>query len=448
MQNWEQLLSLNKLGDTKKRLRKEDNPSRSAFEVDYDRVVFSTAFRRLQDKTQVIPLSKTDFVHTRLTHSLETSVVGRSLGREIGYHILEKNPQLQHQHHYKIDDFGAIIAAACLAHDIGNPPFGHSGEKAIGEYLQHGNGIRFKNQLPAEIYQDLIDFEGNANGFKLLVDQNALGMPLRTTFATLGAFLKYPKPSLPKKPSPHVADKKFSFFTQQKNQFDELVAHLELIPLNKEQSRFCRHPLAYLVEAADDICYTIIDLEDATNLGWIDEDKSIELLNPFIKDKFDWKIYNDLSRKNERLSYLRALSINGLINEAKHQFINNEENIISGKMSKPLLKASSLSPAIDEIIDFSVKHIYQSREVTQKEIAGYQILNELLDFFTNAIERINKGKATNLDQLVARSFLKDLNYENEDTADWLINCCSFVASLTDGEAVRIHRKLKGNHIER
>ena len=133
MQNWEQLLSLNKLGDTKKRLRKEDNPSRSAFEVDYDRVVFSTAFRRLQDKTQVIPLSKTDFVHTRLTHSLETSVVGRSLGREIGYHILEKNPQLQHQHHYKIADFGAIIAAACLAHDIGNLPFGHSGEKAIGE---------------------------------------------------------------------------------------------------------------------------------------------------------------------------------------------------------------------------------------------------------------------------------------------------------------------------
>ncbi len=447
MQNWEKLLSLNKLGDTKKRLRKEDDPTRSAFEVDYDRIVFSTAFRRLQDKTQVIPLSKTDFVHTRLTHSLETSVVGRSLGRSIGHHILQQHPQLAHQHAYNIADFGAIIAAACLAHDIGNPPFGHSGEKAIGEYFLYGSGRRFKDEIPKEVYQDLMDFEGNANGFKLLVDKNALGMPLRTTFATLGAFLKYPKPSLPKKPSKHVADKKFSFFTQQKHQFNELVHHLGLDPIDSRQNRYYRHPLAYLVEAADDICYTIIDLEDATNLGWIDEDKSIELLKPFIKDKFDWKIYNQLSRKNERLSYLRALSINALIDEAKQHFIHNEKKIMTGEMDKPLLKASGYSPAIDEIIDYSVKHIYQSRDVTQKEIAGYRILNELLDSFTHAIERINQGKSTNFDKLIARTFLKDLNYQDKNTEDWLIDCCSFVASLTDGEAVRIHRKLKGVHID-
>lgn len=446
MSDWEKLLSINKLGDVKKRLRKEDNPTRSAFEVDYDRIVFSTAFRRLQDKTQVIPLSKTDFVHTRLTHSLETSVVGRSLGREVGFHILKNNPQLQHQHHYKIEDFGAIIAAACLAHDIGNPPFGHSGEKAIGEYFKFGNGLRYKNQLSKETYQDLIDFEGNANGFKLLVDKNAMGMPLRTTFATLGAFLKYPKPSLPKKPSNHVADKKFSFFHQQKNQFDELVLNLGLIPQNKKENRYFRHPLAYLVEAADDICYTIIDLEDATNLGWIAEDKAIELLKPFIENKFKWDIYNNLSRKSERLSYLRALSINTLIDEAKHQYIDLEDQIMKGEMSKPLLKSSRLSPAIDEIIDYSVKHIYQSQEVTDKEIAGYQILNELLDYFTSAIERINQGQPTNLDNLIARTFLKDLNYNEESLDDSLVNCCSFVASLTDGEAVRIHKKLSGNQL--
>ena len=166
--NWEQLLSLKRQGDTGKRLRIEQDETRLGFEVDYDRIIFSSAFRSLQDKTQVIPLSKTDFVHNRLTHSLEVSVVGRSLGRLVGKQIIAKYPHLQEVHGYQANDFGAIVAAAALSHDIGNPPFGHSGEKAIGEYFKTGNGLQYKDQLTEKQWQDLIDFEGNANGFSVL----------------------------------------------------------------------------------------------------------------------------------------------------------------------------------------------------------------------------------------------------------------------------------------
>ena len=210
---WESLLSLRRHGDTNKRLRTEQNDLRLGFEVDYDRIVFSNAFRSLQDKTQVIPFSKTDFVHTRLTHSLEVSVVGRSLGRIAGKHLLEKYPHLNTILGYQANDFGAITAAAALAHDIGNPPFGHSGEKAIGHFFKAEEGQAFKSELSDKEYQDLCDFEGNANGFKILTDAQP-GTPggLRLSYATLGAFIKYPKQSLPLKPTRHVADKNTVIF--------------------------------------------------------------------------------------------------------------------------------------------------------------------------------------------------------------------------------------------
>ena len=210
--NWEQLLSLKRAGDIQKRPRAAQDETRLGFDVDFDRIIFSSAFRSLQDKTQVIPLSQTDFVHTRLTHSLEVSVVGRTLGRKVGKVLLERHPNLA-QLGYTFNDFGAIVAAASVMHDIGNPPFGHSGEKAIGEYFKSGEGVKYKAQLTAKEYQDLIDFEGNANGFKILTATKD-GVPggLRLSYATLGAFLKYPKESLPKKPTKHVVDKKYGVF--------------------------------------------------------------------------------------------------------------------------------------------------------------------------------------------------------------------------------------------
>ena len=232
---WERLLSLKRFGDTHKRLRSEQEETRLGFEVDYDRIIFSTAFRSLQDKTQVMPMpisvgTHRNFVHTRLTHSLEVSVVGRSLGRIAGQQILSKYPFLSEVHGYRFNDFGAIVAAAALAHDIGNPPFGHSGEKSIGNYFAHGDGRRYKDSLLPEEYQDLIDFEGNANGFKLLSESRD-GIPggLRLSYATLGAFMKYPKASLPKKPSKHIADKKFGFFQSEKDFFMEVVEEIGVV---------------------------------------------------------------------------------------------------------------------------------------------------------------------------------------------------------------------------
>ncbi|MCJ7468079.1 MAG: dNTP triphosphohydrolase, partial [Maribacter sp.] len=289
--NWEQLLSLKRHGDSHKRLRKEQDETRLGFEVDYDRVIFSTAFRSLQDKTQVIPLSKTDFVHTRLTHSLEVSVVGRSLGRIAGKKILEKHPHLGEVHGFQFNDFGAIVAAAALAHDIGNPPFGHSGEKAIGEYFKTGNGRQYQSLLSEKEYQDIIDFEGNANGFKLLNEsRKGVDGGLRLSYATLGAFMKYPKESLPKRSTNHIADKKFGFFQTEREFFKEVAAELGLLPTRiGEDISFCRHPLTYLVEAADDICYTIIDFEDGINLGLISEEYALEYLINLVKGNINTK---------------------------------------------------------------------------------------------------------------------------------------------------------------
>ena len=401
MMNWEQLLSLKRQGDKGKRLRIEQDDTRLGFEVDYDRIIFSSAFRSLQDKTQVIPLSKTDFVHTRLTHSLEVSVVGRSIGRLVGKKIIEKYPHLQEIHGYQANDFGAIVAAASLAHDIGNPPFGHSGEKAIGEYFSIGKGQKYKEQLTDKEWQDLIDFEGNANGFSVLTSSRpGIEGSIRLTYAVLGAFMKYPKESLPKKPTPNIADKKYGFFQTDKEFFKEVANELGLIP-NKSGNDigYERHPLAYLVEAADDICYTIIDFEDGINLGLVSEDYALEYLIKLVKDTIDTNKYQTLTTKEDRISYLRALAIGNLINDAVRIFIENEEAILKGEFPHALTDKSKYKAQIDDIIKLSVKNIYQSREVIEKELSGYQMINNLLDKFITAYNNNYEGKTTNYSRI-------------------------------------------------
>jgi len=437
MMNWEQLLSLKRQGDKGKRLRIEQDDTRLGFEVDYDRIIFSSAFRSLQDKTQVIPLSKTDFVHTRLTHSLEVSVVGRSIGRLVGKKIIEKYPHLQEVHGYHANDFGAIVAAASLAHDIGNPPFGHSGEKAIGEYFSIGKGQKFKDQLTDKQWQDLIDFEGNANGFSVLTSSRpGIEGGIRLTYGVLGAFMKYPKESLPKKPTSNIADKKYGFFQSDKEFFKEVANELGLIP-NKsgDDIGFERHPLAYLVEAADDICYTIIDFEDGINLGLVSEDFALEYLIKLVKDTIDTNKYKTLTTKEDRISYLRALAIGNLINDAVRIFIENEEAILKGKFPFALTDKSKYKAQIDDIIKLSVKNIYQSREVIEKELSGYQMINNLLDKFITAYNNKHEGKATNYDKLLLKILPEKHDVEKEDLYDRLLHICHFVSMLTDGKAL-------------
>ncbi len=446
--NWEQLLSLKRFGDTNKRLRKEQDETRLGFEVDYDRVIFSSAFRSLQDKTQVIPLSKTDFVHTRLTHSMEVSVVGRSLGRIVGKKILEKHPHLKELHGYHYNDFGAIVAVASLAHDIGNPPFGHSGEKAIGEYFKTGNGKRYQSLLNKKEYQDIIDFEGNANGFKLLTESR-IGVEggLRLSYATLGTFMKYPKESLPKKPTKHITDKKFGFFQSEKQFFNEVAEELGLLQIRKgEDISYARHPLTYLVEAADDICYTIIDFEDGINLGLISEDYALEYLIKLVKDKINTKKYNQMIYMQDRLSYLRALAINTLITDAVDIFIKNEEDILNGTFNVALLDKSNYKAQIKDIISLSVSKIYQSQEVIEKEIAGYKIISDILDVYTNALVKTNEGKASNYDRLLIQTLPEHYQKIDSSLYEILLSTCCYVASLSDSSAVHIHNKIMGKQL--
>jgi dGTPase len=443
--NWEQLLSLKRQGDTSKRLRIEQDDTRLGFEVDYDRIIFSAAFRSLQDKTQVIPLSKTDFVHTRLTHSLEVSVVGRSLGRLVGKKIIEKYPYLKEMHGFHMNDFGAIVAAASLAHDIGNPPFGHSGEKAIGEYFSIGNGKKYKEHLSPKEWQDLIDFEGNANGFSVMTaSRPGIEGGLRISYATLGAFMKYPKESLPKKPTRNISDKKYGFFQTDKSFFQEAAIDMGLIPNKKgEDMGFERHPLAYLVEAADDICYTIIDFEDGINLGLVSEDFALEYLIKLVKDSIDTSKYKTLETKEDRISYLRALAIGSLINDAVKVFVANEETILNGKFPFALMDKSKYKAQMDDIIKISIDNIYQSREVIEKEIVGYQIIQTLLDKFISAYDNKFNGTASNYDKLILKLLPEKHHLEKENLYERLLHICHYVSLLTDGNALKLYETING-----
>ena len=438
---WEKLLSLKRRGDEFKRKRIDQDETRLGFEVDYDRIIFSSEFRSLQDKTQVVPFSQGDFVHTRLTHSLETSVVGRSLGRKVGVEILKKYPHLKNKLGYQSNDFGAIVASASLAHDIGNPPFGHSGEKSIGQYFISGPGKKFKDILNQKEFQDLCDFEGNANGFKILT-QSRPGREggLRLSYATLGTFVKYPKESLPVKPSSNISDKKYGFFQNEKNTYVDIANELGLL---KDDGGYNRHPLTFLVEAADDICYTIIDFEDGINLGLVQEDYALEYLINLVRDSINTEKYNALNNTIDRVSYLRALSINTLINEAVQIFIENEDDILSGNFHVSLLKKSKYKPQISDIIKISVEKIYESKEVIEKEVAGYNIINKLLDTFISSVNRYYEGNQTSYDDLILKLLPSTTNLNHDNLYSRLLEICHYVASLSDRKALNVYNKITG-----
>jgi len=441
--NWQKLLSLKRFGDTQKRERKDQDETRLGFEVDYDRIIFSSEFRSLQDKTQAVPLSNDDFVHTRLTHSLEVSVVGRSLGRQIGTKILEKFPDLKNTYGYQANDFGAIVAAASLAHDIGNPPFGHSGEKSIGQFFISGKGKEFSKELSKKQYQDLCDFEGNANGFKILT-QSRIGREggLRLSYATLGAFVKYPKESLPIQPTANVSHKKYGFFQTEVDVFIDIA---EELGLKKDKTgSYIRHPLAYLVEAADDICYTIIDFEDGINLGLIEEEFALEYLINLVRDSINTEKYHKLSNTSDRISYLRALSINTLINECVEIFMNNEEQIMQGEFNSSLLDRSKYQAQINDIIKISIENIYESKEVVEKEIAGYNLISVLLESYISAANNVYAGNANSYDKLILNLLPGTIDINKEDLYTRILEICHYIASFSDSQALLVYKKITAN----
>ena len=421
-------------------------PSRSAFEQDYDRIIFSHPFRRLQDKTQVHPLPEHDFVHTRLTHSLEVSSVGRSLGKRVGEIILERHPELNKV--FSLFDFGAIVAAASLAHDLGNPPFGHAGEDAISDFfVHHPQGILFKEKVSDVEWADLVKFEGNAQGFRIL-NKNQYGLKL--TFATLGAFTKYPCPAVFNRDSKKRSQKKFGFFQTEKDLFNEVSCQLQLIPISDFVS--ARHPLAFLVEAADDICYSIIDLEDGCNLGLVGYEEAKSLFEGVIThNKSKLGKLEQLNSKQEKIGYLRALAIGDLMDECSSLFVDYEAAILSGSFDQALADHCSSKIGLKDIINVSIEKIYRAKQVVEIEAAGHEVLPGLLEEFTKAglslMEGSKSRKYQNL-QLLLPEEIRTAIMDSPSTVYHMLRLVmDFISGLTDRHALSLYRKIKGIAIQ-
>ncbi len=443
---WEKLLTDSRLGE-KSQAKQKLQDGRSEFQKDFDRIVFSPAFRRLQDKTQVFPLPESDFVHTRLTHSLEVSCVGRSLGNLVGETVIKRNPSLENR--FTKFHFGEIVAAACLAHDIGNPPFGHSGEDAIAEYFRNGSGQKFKSKIKDEKkWTDLVKYEGNAQGFRIITKlQNPkVKGGLNLTYSTLAAITKYPRESLISKKNKSLENKayrKYGFFQAEKDIFKE-VAHKTSLDCNKNEKEYwwCRHPLAFLVEAADDICYRVMDLEDGFRLGLISFKETEELLRPLVS-KQGLKDYRDKDEK-DRIGYLRAVAINELVNELAKVFMDEEKNILTGKFEDELIGEIKRANALKQIKDISVAKIYKSRSVVEREVAGYEVLGGLLDTFINAYNEAYQGKISSKNKSVFALLPNRIGEEIPDELYLrLLRIIDFVSGMTDSFAVSLFRKIKG-----
>ncbi|RLD25264.1 MAG: deoxyguanosinetriphosphate triphosphohydrolase [Bacteroidetes bacterium] len=414
---------------------------RSEFEIDFDRIIFSLPFRRLQDKTQVFPLPEDDFVHNRLTHSLEVSSVGRSLGKLAGEQILAKHPELAKQ--FTASDFGAIVSAASLVHDVGNPPFGHSGENAISDFFKTATITdAIKPLLSVDEWADLVNFEGNAQGFRL-INQSLHGLKL--TYATLGAFSKYPRQALIKnKQKERVSQKKFGFYQSEKEAFKDLANHLDLISYETE-AVWSRHPLAFLVEAADDICYHIIDLEDGCTLGLVTLEETIDLLKPIIGSRFDEAKLNAILSQQDKLGTLRAMAINELIDQTVKVFVENEEQLLDASFDTPLTSLIDSADAMKKIQSLSVDRIYRSKIVLEKEIAGLEVIEGLLDVLITAAYRHTEGLATNKDKTIIRFLPQEviIYLQKGKLYNNLRVVLDFVSGMTDSHALTMYRKLKG-----
>ncbi|MEM6376841.1 MAG: deoxyguanosinetriphosphate triphosphohydrolase, partial [Bacteroidota bacterium] len=434
-----QLLSNKRPGETQVPPHDE---TRSRFEQDFDRIVFSHPFRKLQDKTQVFPLPEDDFVHTRLTHSLEVSSVGRSLGKSAGAYIIQKYPELS-SHGYTVHDIGAIVGAACLAHDLGNPPFGHSGEDSISSFfLTNEKGLFFKDKVSKEEWKDLTTFEGNAQGLRILNGKGSGGLKL--TYATLGAFTKYPLSSSCEKEKRRKSQKKFGYYQCNAKLFQEMATQMGLVSLS--DYKWCRHPLAFLVEAADDICYHIIDLEDGCRLGLVPFETVKKLLAAIIGKNYSEEKVQKIASLNERLGTLRALAIGKLIEECADVFIENEEAMLNGSFDKDLTRLIPSAAALNQIIDLSVKEIYQSKPVLEKEAGGFEVIDHLTEAFTTAMYTKYFGqplpKHISTLKLIPEEYTVQLD-DAQDVYEALQIVIDFISGLTDSHAVRLYKTIKG-----
>lgn len=441
--NWNQLISTTRLGQ-EQLATTENQHSRTQFQRDYDRIIFSSPFRRMQNKTQVFPLPGSVFVHNRLTHSLEVASVGRSLG-SMFVEKAEREKQLpENPLFYEI---GSVVSAACLAHDMGNPPFGHSGEDAIAQFFKKSSEPRLKLELNAAQWKDFTQFDGNANAFRLLSHQfnGRRDGGFALTYTTLASIVKYPFESmLTHKP-------KFGFFQSERAIFERIANELGLIKLSGEPDKYCRHPLVFLVEAADDICYQLMDLEDAHKLRIHNYELTRELFMNFFDQQSEARQISRIketldlvSDPNEQIAYLRASVIGKLAKECVNAFWEKQQEIMEGSFQKPLIDhvhPTSIA-AIKRIKEVSIKNIYNDRSVVEIEISGYQIIGTLLEVFIQAILHPKEEFSKKMQRLIPDQY-KD---HHGSTYEKIQSVVDMVSGMTDLYALDLYRKIKGINI--
>ncbi|MBR5468964.1 MAG: deoxyguanosinetriphosphate triphosphohydrolase [Paludibacteraceae bacterium] len=432
--NWNDLLTTCRLGIE----YNEKHDGRSEFQRDYDRLVFSAPFRRLQNKTQVFPLPGSIFVHNRLTHSLEVSCVGRSIGNLV-YHLLQKKYQDSVAY---LSEIGSIVAAACLAHDMGNPPFGHSGENAIATYFSEGAGEPFLKNLSDAERKDIVQFEGNANAFRLLTAQfnGRRNGGFALTYTTLASIIKYPYEA-------QFADEKktkFGFFQTEKDIYSKIANTLGLIPNPKNRNRYARHPLVYIVEVADDICYQIMDIEDAFKLKILSYEETVGVLLDFLSEerkKRALETFSIVEDVNEQIAYLRSSVMGSLIDASANVFVENEEQILSGMFEKSLINnlPEPLKSAYEKASRLSVDKIYRSQLVLDVELAGYRVISKLIDVLINAVFNPEK---TYSKQILNRIPLQ-YNVHSDTTYGKIQAVLDYISGMTDVYALDLYRKING-----
>ena len=440
MMNWQQLITNKRLGQEDKHIDRHDD--RTEFKRDYDRLIFSAPFRRLQNKTQVFPLPGSIFVHNRLTHSLEVASVGMSLGNDVAAILCQRHPELSST---LLPEIGQIVATACLAHDLGNPPFGHSGEKAMQTFFTEGKGKFLKEKVSPEFWDDITHFEGNANAFRLLTHRFNGRRPggFVMTYSTLASIVKYPFSST-------LSGKKgkFGFFYSEQDTYERIAQEMGIIKFSEEgkPAKYARHPLVYLVEAADDICYEIMDIEDSHKLKILSFDETANLLLGLFDEQTKESIYRRieeecLTDENEKVVYMRACAISKLENECVKAFVDNEKAILSGTFTGCLI--DHISPlqrkAYEHCAEVSKKRIYCSKPVLDVELAGYKIMATLMEQMIEAAVHPDRYYSQQLIGRVSSQY--DINSDDHETR--IMAVIDYISGMTDVYALDIYQKING-----
>ncbi len=440
--DWKRLISSERFG--KEGIARDERERRTEFQRDYDRLIFSAAFRRMQNKTQVFPLPGSVFVHNRLTHSLEVSSVGRSLGADVADRLIDKYGESTRS---LFQNLSSIVSAACLAHDMGNPPFGHSGESAIRTYFTETRDADLRAFFSEQQWQDLAHFDGNANTLRLLTHQFAGqrrgGFVM--TYSALAAVVKYPFSST-------LAGKKskFGFFAAEQPTYERIATTLGIPCLERGVDgavRYARHPLVYLVEAADDICYEVMDIEDAFKLRILSFEETQDLLLAFFDEETAHKMqsaYPDDSDRGDRIVYYRACVIGALERVCVNVFIEHEEEILDGSFQGALIEhiPQREREAYKRCSALAVKRIYKAQVVTDIELSGYHIIYTLLGLMVNAVLYPDRAYS----RLLLGQASAQYALEEGKEAERIFHVVDYLTGMTDVFALDLYRKINGHQL--